>query len=59
MLSMSGDKKGEKPEGPVQSHNPDERVWEYDGDGKKIYKLDEGYQKKTPYTESHFWKDRG
>ena len=48
----------------MQSHNPDERVWEYDGDGKKIYKLDEGYQKKTPYTESHFfgthfWKDRG
>ena len=26
-------------EGPVQSHNPDERVWEYDDDGQKIYKV--------------------
>ena len=30
---------------------PDERVWEYDGDGTKIYKLDQGYNRKTIYTE--------
>jgi len=53
----------ETKEGPVQSHNPDERVWEYDRDGNKIYKLDQGYQNKTPYTSAHywgthFWKDR-
>ena len=49
--------------GPVQSHNPDERVWEYDGDGQRIYKLNQGYNKKTPYTKehyygTHFWKGR-
>ena len=53
----------EMKEGPVQSHDPDQRVWEYDGDGNKIYKLDQGYQQKTPYTSSHyygthFWKGR-
>ena len=41
--------------GPIQSHNPDERVWEYDDDGTKIYKLDQGYQKKTLYTKEHYW----
>ena len=45
----------EMKEGPVQSHDPDQRVWEYDGDGNKIYKLDQGYQKKTPYTSAHYW----
>ncbi len=50
-------------EGPVQSHDPDERVWEYDGDGNKIYKLNQGYEKKTLYTKTHyygthFWKGR-
>lgn len=43
----------------VQSHDPDKRVWEYDGDGNKIYKLDQGYQNKTPYTSTHFWRGRG
>ena len=28
---------------------PDKRVWEYDGDGTKIYKLDQGYPQKTRY----------
>ena len=42
---------------------PDERVWEYDGDGTKIYKLAQGYNRKTIYTEEHyrkvhFWKGR-
>ena len=42
---------------------PELRVWEYDGDGTKIYKLDQGYDKKTPYTKKHyysihFWKGR-
>jgi len=53
----------EMKEGPVQSHDPDQRVWEYDGDGNKIYKLDQGYQQKTLYTKvhyygTHFWKGR-
>ena len=43
--------------------NPDLRVWEYDGDGTRIYKLEEGYGCKTVYTEDHyltvhFWKKR-
>ena len=33
--------------------DPDKRVWEYDGDGTKIYKLDQGYCKKTLYTKEH------
>ena len=41
--------------GPVQSHDPDQRVWEYDGDGNKIYKITEGYGKKTLYTKEHYW----
>ena len=41
----------------------DLRFWEYDGDGTKIYKLDQGYNRKTIYTEEHyrkvhFWKGR-
>ena len=55
--------KNDNKEGPVQSHDPNQRVWEYDGDGNKIYKLDQGYQQKTPYTSAHyygthFWKGR-
>ena len=51
-------------EGPIQSHDPDERVWEYDDDGQKIYKANQGYNKKTLYTKehyygTHFWKNRG
>ena len=47
----------------IQSPDPSERDWEYDGDGTKIYKLDQGYQQKTVYTEEHylnvhFWKGR-
>ena len=42
---MSDSKK--KKDGPFQSHDPDWRVWEYDDDGTKIYKADQGYQKKT------------
>jgi len=43
--------------------DPDQRVWEYDGDGTKIYKIEEGYPFKTLYTEDHyltvhFWKQR-
>ena len=42
---------------------PDLRVWEYDGYGTKIYKLDQGYNRKTVYTKEHylnvhFWKGR-
>ena len=49
--------------GPLQSHDPEERVWEYDGDGTKIYKVDQGYHKKTLYTKehyygTHFWRNR-
>ena len=56
-------KKNDIKEGPVQSHNPDERVWEYDDDGQKIYKANQGYSRKTPYTKdhyygTHFWKNR-
>ena len=57
------DKSKDVKKGPVQSHNPDERVWEYDGDGQRIYKLNQGYNKTTPYTKehyygTHFWKGR-
>ena len=43
-------------EGPVQSHDPDRRVWEYDDDGKKIYKASEGYPCKTYYSKDHYYK---
>ena len=39
----------------VTEIDPDKRVWEYDGDGTKIYKPDQGYQKKTLYTKEHYW----
>ena len=44
--------------------NPDLRVWEYDGDGTRIYKPEAGYGCKTLYSEEHyltvhFWKRRG
>jgi len=57
-------KKSNIKEGPVQSHKPDERVWEYDDDGQKIYKANQGYSRKTLYTKdhyygTHFWKNRG
>ena len=44
--------------------DPDQRVWEYDGDGTRIYKVSEGYPFKTLYTDEHyekqhFWKNRG
>ena len=35
--------------------DPDKRVWEYDGDGTKIYKLDQCYKRKTLYTKEHYW----
>ena len=43
--------------------DPDQRVWEYDGDGNRIYKPSEGYGCKTLYTPEHyvnvhFWKKR-
>lgn len=49
--------------GPIQSLDPAWRCWEYDGDGTKIYKVTEGYNKKTQYTKKHyygvhFWKGR-
>lgn len=28
--------------------DPDNREWEYDGDGTKIYKVEKGYGHKTP-----------
>lgn len=28
--------------------DPDKRDWEYDGDGTKIYKVEKGYNHKTP-----------
>lgn len=31
--------------------DPDNRIWEYDGDGKRIYKLKAGYSQKTIYKE--------
>jgi hypothetical protein len=32
------------------SLDPDNREWEYDNDGSKIYKVDAGYGMKTSYT---------
>lgn len=31
--------------------DPADREWEYDGDGKKIYKLEAGKPTKTPYVD--------
>lgn len=44
-------------DGPVQSHDPDQRVWEYDGTGQKIYKKSQGYPHKTLYTEEHYTQE--
>ena len=48
----------------IDQIDPDKRVWEYDDDGTKIYKANQGYDRKTPYTKehyygTHFWKNRG
>ena len=32
-----------------QSHNPDHRDWEYDGDGTRIYKQEAGFGTKPPW----------
>jgi len=43
----------------VQSLDPDERDWEYDGDGTRIYKLKAGYIGKTRYRDEYEqWKAR-
>jgi|TARA_B110000240_G_C13437386_1_gene426497 hypothetical protein len=31
--------------------DPEEREWEYDGDGRKIYKVEAGYSQKTVWEE--------
>ena len=31
--------------------DPEEREWEYDGDGRKIYKAEAGYPQKTVWEE--------
>tara|TARA_E500000331_G_scaffold239411_1_gene229757 strand:- start:1787 stop:2275 length:489 start_codon:yes stop_codon:yes gene_type:complete len=36
----------------IDQIDPDKRVWEYDDDGTKIYKVDQGYPTKTPYEMS-------
>ena len=38
--------------------DPSERVWEYDDDGTKIYKLECGFGTKTLYDETEYalWK---
>ena len=33
----------------IDQIDPDKRVWEYDDDGTKIYKVDQGYPTKTPF----------
>lgn len=42
----------------ISEIQPDKRVWEYDGDGTKIYKLDQGYLSKTlyPNSEEEMWR---
>ena len=30
--------------------DPDKRIWEYDGDGKRIYKENQGFSSKRLYT---------
>jgi hypothetical protein len=43
----------------VQSLDPQERDWEYDGDGNRIYKLKMGKPTKTPYNDEYeIWKSR-
>ena len=33
----------------IDQIDPDKRVWEYDDDGTKIYKVDQGYHTKPPF----------
>lgn len=43
----------------IQSPDPAERDWEYDGDGTRIYKPDAGYGTKTPYKDEYeIWKEK-
>ena len=37
----------------IDQIDPDKRVWEYDDDGTKIYKVDQGYPTKTPVSYTH------
>ena len=43
----------------IQSPDPAERDWEYDGDGTRIYKIEAGYMGKTPYNDDYeIWKSK-
>jgi len=43
----------------IQSLDPAERDWEYDGDGNRIYKIEMGKPTKTLYNDDYeMWKDR-
>ena len=43
----------------IQSPDPTERDWEYDGDGTRIYKIEAGYGTKTLYKDEYeAWKER-
>lgn len=43
----------------IQSPDPAERDWEYDGDGTRIYKVKAGFIGKTPYDDAYEkWKER-
>ena len=36
--------------------NPADRLWEYDGDGSRIYKLECGFKGKTPWDGGYaYW----
>ena len=38
----------------IDQIDPDKRVWEYDDDGTKIYKVDQGYPTKNDHVESDY-----
>jgi len=43
----------------IQSLDPAERDWEYDGDGNRIYKIEMGKPHKTIYNDEYeSWKAR-
>lgn len=43
----------------IQSLDPQERDWEYDGDGNRIYKVEMGKPHKTLYNDEYeSWKKR-
>ena len=43
----------------IQSIDPAKRLWEYDGDGKKIYKIEAGFTGKTEWDGGYaLWKKR-